>query len=153
MNEHKYLFVEPGRDRRRRQDRLKVLQRQPAGADRARQLAQLARELHDNREINLALDAARIALEDTDGDPAVLVEVYTSAHQRADLQIDDLSMLASLGQWLQDDRLCRMVRAQALDAATRWCGAVDGRERERRLDTLRRRFDDDLADQIDVALL
>ena len=152
MNEPKYLFVEPGRDRRRRHEHLKHVLREPPGVDRARRLAVLVRELHDNREINLALDAARRVLQESDGDVSLLVEVYTT-HQRPDLQIDDLSMLSSLGRWLQHEPLCDAIRVRAYETALAWCRTVDGRERERRLDTLRRRFDDALADRVDLALI
>jgi hypothetical protein len=152
VNEHKYLFVEPGRDRRKRTEHMRQLLKEPPGPERAHELAVLARELHDNREINLALDTARHALEDVDGDITVLLDVYTS-HARPDLVIDDLSMLASLGDWLQHEPLRLAAREQAYQQALTWCGTADGRERERRLDTLRRRFDAELADAVDLALL
>lgn len=152
LNEHKYLFVEPGRDRRRRTDQLKQLLRAEPGEERTRQLAMLVRQLHDNREINLALDAARHVLEDAGGDTSVLVEAYTT-HGRPDLQIDELSMLTNLCRWLQHDALCAATLERAYEVALSWCATADGRERERRLDILRRRFDADLADRVDLALL
>ncbi|MGI9017060.1 MAG: hypothetical protein ACR2HR_08155 [Euzebya sp.] len=53
MNEHKYTFVEPERDRRKRHERMKQLLKIEAGSERATALASLAREFHDHREINL----------------------------------------------------------------------------------------------------
>jgi hypothetical protein len=152
LNEHRYCFIEPGRDRRDRHQQLKQLLKAPPGPDRAAGLALLARAFHDNREINLALDTARQALQDAGGDVRVLTDAYTS-HDRPDLQIDDLSMLASLGRWLQHDPVTEAAESLAYDRALSWCATADGRERERRIDTLRRRFEGDLADRVDLALL
>lgn len=151
MNEHKYPFVEPGRERRRQADQLKALLKDPAGPERAERLAALARTFHEGREINLALDTAQQCIADGAGDVSPLVAAYT-CHDRADLRIEDLAMLASLGRWLEHAELAARVRREAYAHAVTWCAAVDGRERERRLDVLRRRFDDDLADRVDLAV-
>jgi hypothetical protein len=152
LNEHKYTFVEPGRARRRRMDELKQVLKDDPGLERARVLAELAHSFHDNREINLALDTARQSLEDSGGLVEFLLDAYI-CHTRMDQLIDDLSMLESLGRWLQNEALMTAVRAQAYERALAWCGTTDGRERERRIDTLRRRFDDSFANEIDLALL
>ncbi len=152
MNEHKYAFVEPGRDRRQRQEQLKLALKAPPGLERAQALAGLARAFHDHREINLALDTARQSLEDSGGMVEFLLAAYLR-HSRMDQVIDDLAMLENLGRWLQHEPLQAAVRGQAWEHALAWCGTTDGRERERRIDTIRRRFDDSMADQIDLALL
>lgn len=151
MNEHKYHFIEPGRDRRRQAEQLKALLKDPAGPDRAARLAELARTFHEDREINLALDTAQQCIADGGGDISPLVTAY-ACRDRVDLRIDDLAMLASLGRWLEHPELAARVRDQAYAEAVTWCAAVHGRERERRLEVLRRRFDDELADQVDLAL-
>ncbi|CAN5192293.1 hypothetical protein BH23ACT9_BH23ACT9_37830 [soil metagenome] len=111
----------------------------------------MARAFHEGREINLALDTARQSLEDAGGDVQPLVAAYTR-HQREDLLIEDLAMLANLGRWLDNADLAQSVRVQAYQQGLHWCGTTDGRERERRIDTLRRRFDDALANDVDLAL-
>jgi hypothetical protein len=151
VNEHKYHFVEPGRARRQHAEELRAILRQPGGRDRADRLARLVRTFHEGREINLALDTAQQCLVDADGDLAPLLTAYDRS-DRPDLRIEDLAMLAHLGRWLEHARLAEMVRSAAYEEALGWCRDVDGRERERRLDVLRRRFDPDLADQVDVAL-
>jgi uncharacterized protein (DUF58 family) len=150
LNEHRYTFVEPGRDRRTREQALKQLLREPRSPARAEALAAMACALHRAREINLALDTARQCLED--GAVDLLICAYTS-HQRDDQLIEDLSMLANLGRWLPNDELIDLVLDRAYDHGLRWCAVNDARERERRLDTLRRRFDDALAERVDAALL
>lgn len=150
MTEPKYAFIEPGRDRRNRRQELKDLLRGEASDERARALADLARRFHEHRELNLAMDAAGHVLAG-EGGVAFLVAAYVSAG-RADLEIDQIAMLNDLARWLGDAGLIAIARPMAYDRALDWCGRCDGRERERRLDTLRRRFDDELADQIDVAL-
>lgn len=152
MNEHKFAFVEPGRDRRKRKDRLKALMRDDASDQRTKGLATLARELHENRELNLAMDAAQHCLSASEDGTAFLVDAYL-CHERADHLIEDLAMLADLARWLEHPGLCAIVRAMAYQEALTWCGCTDGRERERRIDTLRRRFDDGLANDVDLALI
>lgn len=152
MAEHKFAFVEPGRDRRKRREHMKALLKESPGPERARQLAELARELHDNRELNLAMDTGRLAIEDADGSVMPLVAAYVR-HERADHTIEDLAMLADLGRWLDSGPLTTLVRTMAFERGLDWCGCTDGRERERRIDTVRRRFDDHLADEIDLALI
>jgi hypothetical protein len=151
VTEHRYAFVEPGRDRRRQGDHLKKLLKTAPGRDRAVELARLSRGFHATRELNQAMETARRALQDAGGDVEVLVDAYREA-LRPDVQLDDLSNLVSLARWLLHDGLSVAARAAALEVATSWCATADGRERERRLDVVRRRFDDDLADAVDLAL-
>lgn len=152
MNEHKFAFVEPGRDRRKRKERLKALMREQVSDLRTKELAALARELHDNRELNLAMDAAQHCLAESEDAIAFLVDAYL-CHERADHLIEDLAMLADLARWLDHAGLRAIVRTMAYEEALTWCGCTDGRERERRIDTLRRRFDDTLANDVDLALI
>ncbi len=91
-------------------------------------------------------------LDDSDGAVDTLLDAYL-CHTRVDQTIDDLSMLANLGRWLQCTALTTTVDLRAYEQALAWCRTSDGRERERRIDLLRRRFDDAFADRIDVALL
>lgn len=151
MAEHKYLFVEPGRDRRQRRERLKELVRAPAGEARTHGLAALAREFHEARELNLAMDTARQCLHDDDRGSAFLIEAYVRT-ARDDQAIEDLAMLTDMARWLEHEGLRALVATMTRDTALSWCGTADGRERERRVDTLRRRFDDQLADEVDLAL-
>lgn len=151
MAEHKFAFVEPGRERRERRTRLKELRRSDSTEARTQALAALARELHVNRELNLAMDTARQCLEDAGG-PSYLVAAYVQ-HERQDQAIEDLAMLADMARWLGDESLSAVVRTMTYDHALSWCGCTDGRERERRIDLLRRRFDGGLADEVDLALI
>ncbi len=152
MTEHKYLFIEPGRDRRQRRERLKGLTTSPADETRTRGLAHLAKEFHEARELNLAMDTAAQCLHEDERGVAFLVEAYVRT-ERTDQAIEDLAMLADMARWLDHQGLTRLVGSMVRDTAMAWCGTCDGRERERRVDTLRRRFDDDLANEVDLALI
>lgn len=152
MSEHKFAFIEPGRDRRNRKQQLKQLLRQPVSPERGRAMAELANEFHKHRELNLAMDTARQCLEQQPAGLADLEAAYL-CHDRADLLIEDLAMLGDLARWIGNEDLSARVRSRTFEHAVRWCGRCDGRERERRLGTLRRRFDDSLADDVNLALI
>ena len=152
MNEPKFTFVEPGRDRRKRKEHLKAVMKHQPGTERAVELANLARDFHEDRELNMAMDTARQCLLESEGTVSLLVNAYI-CHDRDDHAIEDLAMLADLARWLDDDGLQAIVRAMAFERGLGWCGCTDGRERERRIDTLRRRFDDGLANEVDLALI
>lgn len=152
MHEPKYAFVEPGRDRRKRKEQHKALLKAAHGEERLEAMARLAFDFHENRELNMAMDTARQVLAESPDGVAFIVGAYVSA-ERADLEIEQIAMLADLARWLGDEKLCALVAPMAYDRALSWCGPCDGRERERRIDTLRRRFDDALADRVDLALL
>lgn len=144
MSIARYQFVEPGRDRRERDAALKRVLKMPAGAERAVRLADLARQFHDHRELNQAMTCAAQCLRDDPDPPRVLCAAYRRATD-PESRLDELSMLVSLGRWLNEAQLAGAARDAARGTAQRWCAAAEGDHRERRLERVRRRFDAELA--------
>ncbi len=122
------------------------------GPDRAGRLAAFARAAHDERQLNMAMHAAKLCLEDDPDDPALLLEVYAGAPQVED-RLRSLSDLIDLARYIERPDVAEQAESRLREAARDWLAEAGDGERRHRLRTLGslggRAFADDLRDELE----
>ena len=119
MNEPKFTFVEPGRDRRKRKEHLKAVMKHQPGTARAVELANLARDFHENRELNMAMDTARQCLLESEGTVSFLVNAYI-CHARDDIhRMFSREQVANLPPLVNSAGSCHAMRPVEKDEPAR----------------------------------
>jgi hypothetical protein len=127
------------------------------GPDRAARLAVFARAAHDERQLNMAMHAARLCLEDDPDAPALLVDAYRVDAE--DTTVDDEERLrsyvdlADLARYVDRPDVVDLAEGMLREGARAWVAAGDDQERRHRLRTLAsmvdRAFADDLRDEVE----
>ena len=124
-----------------------------AGPDRAARLAVFARAAHDQRQLNMAMHAANLCLEDDPEPPALLMEAYAAVPDIED-RLRSLSDLIDLGRYIDRPDVATEAEARLRDAARTWLTEASDGERRHRLRTLGslggRAFADDLRDELEA---
>ncbi len=123
------------------------------GSDRAARLAAFARAAHDERQLNMAMHAAQLCLDDDADDPALLVATYRSGGSDAEEQLRSLSDLQDLARYIDRPDVTAEADRLLLEHARAWVTEADEGERRYRLRTLTsmcgRAFADDLRDELE----
>lgn len=124
------------------------------GPDRAARLAAFTRAAHDERQLNMAMHAAQLCLDDDPQAPALLVDTYASGGQVED-RLRSLSDLLDLARYVDrpdvSEQASSLLRAEALA----WLADAGDGERRHRLRTLTslggRAFADELRDELEAS--
>ncbi len=136
---------------------LTALESEPAGPDRARQLAALARTAHDDRHLNLAMRAAAGSLADDPEAPAALLAAYdhgegAGSGDDGEQHLSRLVDLRDLGGYLDHAGLRARAAERLATRAHEWVLDADPAERRYRLRTVESLADLEVADRIRTAL-
>jgi hypothetical protein len=126
--------------------------REEPGPERAERLAGFTRAANDARQLNMAMQAATMCLEDDPDAPAMLVRVYAEADEDLETRLGALSDLVDLARYIERDDVRDAARERLEDTARTWVKAGDDGERRYRLRTVQsvttREFADELRDEL-----
>lgn len=136
---------------------LTAIEAEPAGPDRARQLAELARTAHDDRHVNLAMQAAAGSLADDSEAPAALLAAYddgagAGSGDDGEQRLSRLADLRDLGGYLDHAGLRAEAAARLATRAHQWVLDAAPTERRYRLRTVESLADVEVANDIRAAL-
>ncbi|MTV24508.1 hypothetical protein FTX61_03625 [Nitriliruptoraceae bacterium ZYF776] len=114
----------------------KGFEREEPGADRAARLAAFARAAHDERQLNMAMHAAQLCLDDDPDAPSLLVAAYDLADAPVEDQLRSLSDLADLARYVERADVREHAETEMRRRARAWAADADQVERRHRLRTL-----------------
>jgi hypothetical protein len=125
-------------DRRVRDLRKELLavERESPGPERAARLAWLTRAALDDRQLNMAMQAASLCLADDPEDPDLLVAAFLDADEHPETQLEALAGLGDLARYLDRPDVGALAEQHQLVVARRWAAAADPGERRYRLRTV-----------------
>lgn len=126
---------------------LKTLEKQEPGPDRAPGLADLARAAHDDRQLNMAMQAAHLCLAEDPNAPGLLVDAYR-VDDDGEERLQALADLRDLARYIDRPDVVQ-IADQDLEAAARaWVAAADEGEQRYRLRSVQSLTSRELADQL-----
>lgn len=128
------------------------------GPDRAARLAAFARAAHADRQLNMAMHAAQLCLDEDPDAPQLLVGAYvdrTGPDDDPETRLHVLVDLRDLGRYLGRPDISEAAEAAVTTTAHQWVGQAGPAEQRYRLRTLAslvsRQFADDLRDKLAAA--
>ncbi len=143
----------PDQKSRDLQRELRSLEKEESGPDRAADLATLARAAHEDRQLNLAMRAAELCLEDDPDAPTLLVDAYRSTPEGEE-QLAAMTDLRDLARYLDRQDIVSIADEGIVEVARAWVAAGEEGERRYRLRTVQsltsRELADDLRDELGV---
>ena len=153
MVRSRYKPVSPDQKIRDLRKEFRGFDAEEPGPDRAARLAAFARAAHDERQLNMAMHAAQLCLEDDPDDPTLLVEVYAGAGVSAEDRLASLSDLKDLARYIERPDIAEEAQTRLRTAGRAWLAEAGEDERRHRLRTLGslggRAFADDLRDELE----
>lgn len=152
MVRSRYKPVSPDQKVRELRKEFRGFEREEPGPDRAARLAAFARAAHDERQLNMAMHAAKLCLEDDPDEPALLLDVYAGSPQ-VEERLRSLSDLIDLARYIERPDVSDEANARLRSSARDWLADASDGERRHRLRTLAslggRAFADDLRDEFE----
>lgn len=152
MVRSRYKPVSPDQRIRELRKEFRGFDTEEPGPERAERLATFARAAHDQRQLNMAMHAANLCLEDDPAPPALLIDTYAAAPDVED-RLRSLSDLIDLARYIERPDVAAAAEVQLKDAARSWLSEAGDGERRHRLRTLGslggRAFADDLRDELE----
>ena len=139
--------VAPNQRARELTKELTALQREEAGPERAARLATLVRAAHHERQLNLAMHAAALCLEEDPEAPALLIEAYATDEDPEE-RLRTLGDLRDLARYVDRPDLVAFADRQLKSEAFEWVRAGEEHERRHRLRTVQSATNRTVADQI-----
>lgn len=147
MARARFKPVTPDQRLRELTKEFREFEREPAGPERAERLASFVRSAHEHRQLNMAMHAAQLCLEDDPDDPALLVGAYLIDEEPSEDLLRSLQDLGDLGRYVGREDVARLADERLDEAARGWMLAATEAEQRHRLRTLgsilpRERVDD-----------
>jgi hypothetical protein len=150
----RYKPVTPDQRQRELTKEFKGFEREEPGPERAQRLATFVRAAHQERQLNMAMHAAGLCLEDDPDDPSLLIEAYLSADEPTEDRLRAISDLQDLARYIGRPDLGEVAEERLVSTARDWVADATDVERRHRLRTLTslvsREFADDLRDELDA---
>jgi hypothetical protein len=129
-------------------------EKEEPGPDRAARLAGFVRGAHDQRQLNMAMHAAALCLDEDPDAPALLVEAYVDADAPLEEQLHTYGDLRDLARYLDRQDIVATADARQRSVARDWVADADDGERRYRLRTVKsaisREAADDIRDELDA---
>jgi hypothetical protein len=151
----RYKPVTPDQRVRDLRKEFRGFDKEEPGPDRAARLAAFARAAHDERQLNMAMHAAQLCLDDDPDDPTLLVETYRNGGSDPEEQLRSLSDLQDLARYIDRPDVTAEADRLLLEQARAWVTGADESERRYRLRTLTsmcgRAFADGLRDELETS--
>ena len=141
---------QPGRPEQRRRDlrrEFRAFEGEDPGPERASRLASFTRAAHRERQLNMAMHAGALCLEDDPTPPSLLVEAYGN-DEDDETRLDALGDLRDLGRYLHRPDLVAIADEALRSTAEAWVAAGDPGERRYRLRTVQSLTSREVADEI-----
>jgi hypothetical protein len=126
----------------------KGFEKEEPGADRAARLAAFTRAAHAERQLNMAMQAAALCLEDDPDEPALLIAAYVDAEEDPEPQLRALDDLRDLARYLDRPDLVEYADRELQVRAKAWVADGDEAERRYRLRTVQSVTSREVADRI-----
>lgn len=150
MARPRYSGVDEGqriRELRKEQRRLET--KEEPGRDRAALLAGLVKAAHEHRQLNMAMHAASMCIDEDPDAPSLLVDAYlTDDLVDPEERLRTLVDLQDLARYIGHEDLRSWVDEQIDSEARAWVSAGNEQERRHRLRTLGSMVDGRFADTI-----
>jgi hypothetical protein len=150
----RYKPVTPDQRLRDLRKEFKGFEKEEPGPDRAARLAAFARAAHHERQLNMAMHAAQLCLDEDPDQPALLVAAYGSGDGDVEEQLRSYSDLQDLARYVERSDVATLAEERLAAAARAWVADADDQERRHRLRTLTslvsRAFADDLRDELEA---
>lgn len=150
----RYKPVTPDQRLRDLRKEFKGFDKEEPGPDRAARLAAFARAAHVERQLNMAMHAAQLCLDDDPDQPALLVAAYEVASDDVEEQLRAYSDLQDLARYVDRPDVATLAEERLAERARAWVADGDDQERRHRLRTLTslvsRAFADDLRDELEA---
>jgi hypothetical protein len=149
----RYKPVTPDQRLRDLSKEFRGFEREEPGPERAQRLAVFVRAAHYERQLNMAMHAASLCLEDDPDDPSLLIEAYLGADEDPEDRLRAISDLKDLARYIGRADLGEVADERLRTTARAWVEDATEVERRHRLRTLTslvsREFADDLRDELD----
>jgi hypothetical protein len=144
----RYKPVTPDQRIRDLRKEFKGFEREDPGAERAARLAAFTRAAHAERQLNMAMQAAAMCLEDDPDDPALLVAAYEESEEDPEAQLRALDDLRDLARYIDRPDLVEHADRELQARSKAWVAAGDEAERRYRLRTVQSVTSREVADRI-----
>lgn len=149
-----YKPVSPDQRVRDLRKEFRGFEKEEPGPDRAARLAVFARAAHDDRQLNMAMHAAQLCLQDDDaGGAQRLVDAYGAVDGDPEEQLRSFSDLKDLARYVDRPDIVAIADDLLLEHALAWVADTDDQEQRHRLRTLTslagRAFADDIRDRLE----
>jgi hypothetical protein len=136
MAQHRARPVTPDRRVRDLRKEFQALGREEPGPERAARLADLTRAALDDRQVNMAMEAATRCLDEDPDDPAMLLGAFSDPALDPEAQLETFDALRDLARYVDRADLAERA-AERLEAVARtWVADADPGERRYRLRTV-----------------
>jgi hypothetical protein len=126
----------------------KGFEKEEPGPERAARLAAFTRAAHTERQLNMAMQAAALCLEDDPDDPALLLAAYADENEDTEAQLRALDDLRDLARYIDRPDITGYADRELRDRSRAWVEAGDEAERRHRLRTVQSVTSRELADRI-----
>jgi hypothetical protein len=131
----------------------RAFDQQEPGPERAERLAAFVRTAHQHRQLNMAMHAAQLCLEEDPDDPDLLLRSYVNEDEPVDERLRSLRDLRDLAGYVERPDLAELAESRLLETARSWLTDATVVERRHHLRTLGsilpRAQVDDLRDELD----
>lgn len=125
---------------------LGTLGAQPSSPERTAALALLTREAHATRQVNLAMQAAALCLDDPEG-AAALVDTYLDEDDH-EARLEALTDLRDLARYIDRPDIGETAQRHLTEVARSWVSDATPGERRYRLRTVQSLTSRELADRL-----
>jgi hypothetical protein len=150
----RYKPVTPDQRLRDLSKEFRGFEREEPSPDRAARLATFVRAAHQERQLNMAMHAAQLCLEDDPDDPSLLIAAYLDDRDAPEDHLRAISDLKDLARYIGREDIREVAEERMLTTARAWVAEADDVERRYRLRTLTsmvsREFADGLRDELDA---
>jgi hypothetical protein len=126
----------------------KGFEREEPGPERAARLAAFTRAAHTERQLNMAMQAATMCLDDDPDEPALLLAAYDDADDDPEARLRALDDLRDLARYIDRADLVEHADRELRERSKAWVAAGDEAERRHRLRTVQSVTSRELADRI-----
>jgi hypothetical protein len=123
-------------------------EKEEPGPDRAARLAGFVRAAHDERQLNMAMHAAALCLDEDPQAPALLVEAYVDPDAPLEEQMHTFGDLRDLARYLDRPDIATTADERQRTVARDWVADGDDGERRYRLRTVQSAISREAADAI-----
>ena len=153
MVQARYKPVTPDQRLRDLSKEFRGFEREEPGPERAERLAVFVRAAHHERQLNMAMHAAQLCLEDDPDAPALLVGAYLDPTAATEERLHACSDLKDLARYIGREDVGGIADERLTATAREWVADASEAERRYRLRTITslisRAFADELRDELD----
>lgn len=149
----RYKPVTPDQRLRDLRKEFKGFDKEEPGPERAARLAAFARAAHDERQLNMAMHAAQLCLDEDPDAPELLVAAYRTGQTDVEERLRSYADLKDLARYVDRPDVVTLAEEMITEEARAWVADGDEQEQRHRLRTLTsvvdRAFADGLRDELE----